>query len=237
MADQEQLEQLQTAAFRQSALFEFGYQAAHLLSENFSVSMPKTANTILSSALKADRSVFIVTEFDPFRHFDDMKLTEAAKRMQFEPNAGGNSVESEVLSFEVLHKCFNARLDKTEMQIRYWPLGGSITDYTAFIGDIRLGVSVTRAMKYRGVFTYDDAMKIMMKKLRGINISSNNLLEPVKKQILHIWATSDRVANILADAHCDIPEEVKKDSVVLVTVTKAKWIFTNSAKAATWELT
>ena len=85
----------------------------------------------------------------------------------FTPNAGGNSVESETLSFEMLKKSFNAKLLKTEMEVSYWPMGGSITDYVCYMFDSIIGVSVTRAMKYNGEFTYEDANKLLVKKLKG----------------------------------------------------------------------
>ena len=52
------------------------------------------------------------TDFDPFRKTTQMSLSEAAQKIRDVPNAGGNSVLSEVLSFELLQKCFGARLLK-----------------------------------------------------------------------------------------------------------------------------
>jgi hypothetical protein len=37
------------------------------------------------------------------------------------PNAGGNSIWSEALSFEVLSTIYGAKLLKTEMKLEYWP--------------------------------------------------------------------------------------------------------------------
>ena len=70
-------------------------------------------------------------------------------------------------SFELLHRCFGARLLKTEMEVAYFPEGGSITDFTCEMFGTRLGVSVTRAMKFKGVFELEDAEKLLRKKLNG----------------------------------------------------------------------
>eukprot|EP01098_Paradermamoeba_levis_P005471 TRINITY_DN229_c0_g1_i5.p1 TRINITY_DN229_c0_g1~~TRINITY_DN229_c0_g1_i5.p1 ORF type:complete len:334 (-),score=80.16 TRINITY_DN229_c0_g1_i5:143-1144(-) len=50
-------------------------------------------------------------------------LSPSSKRLALDPNAGGNSVWSEVYSFEVLQRAFGAELVKTEMEIEYWPEG------------------------------------------------------------------------------------------------------------------
>lgn len=54
-------------------------------------------------------------DFDPAVHFKCMKLSEAAEKIWSVPNAGGNSVISEVLSFETFHKSFHAKLLKVRI--------------------------------------------------------------------------------------------------------------------------
>lgn len=49
-------------------------------------------------------------DFDPAVHFKAMTLSEGAEKIWSVPNAGGNSVISEVLSFETFHRCFHAEL-------------------------------------------------------------------------------------------------------------------------------
>lgn len=53
------------------------------------------------------------------------------------------------------------------MEVSYFPEGGSITDYVCEMFDTKVGVSVTRAMKYRGDFEDEDAEHLLNKKLRG----------------------------------------------------------------------
>ena len=67
----------------------------------------------------------------------------------------------------MFHRCYGARLLKTEMEVGYFPEGGSITDYTCEMFGTVLGVSVTRAMKYKGDFTLEDAEKLLNKKMNG----------------------------------------------------------------------
>ena len=51
-------------------------------------------------------------DFDPNRHFTRMNFSNDAVKIRDVPNAGGSSVISEFMSFEVLQKCFKARLLK-----------------------------------------------------------------------------------------------------------------------------
>ncbi|XP_022093023.1 AAC-rich mRNA clone AAC4 protein-like isoform X2 [Acanthaster planci] len=147
-----------------------------------------------------------------------MDLSESGQKIRSIPNAGGNSVDSEVLSFELMHRCFGAQLLKTEMEVVYYPEGGSITDYTCLMFGTRLGVSVTRAMKFKGEFELEDAEKLLQKKLSGVVNSSRNSLECWSKQILHIWATNHSVANQMARAYSRMPRDLTTNTVVLVTV-------------------
>ncbi|CAH1773776.1 unnamed protein product [Owenia fusiformis] len=157
-------------------------------------------------------------EYDPFRRVRNMKLSEHAQKLQDVPNAGGSSVISEVMSYEVLKRCFGAKLLKTEMEVSYFPEGGSITDYVCEMFSTRLGVSVTRAMKYRGEYTDEDAEKLLVKKLTGVIQATQNSLENWSKQILHVWATSTNVANTIIKTYHKLPEHIKCNTVVIVTI-------------------
>ncbi|XP_071958582.1 uncharacterized protein [Antedon mediterranea] len=121
----------------------------------------------------AGERALVQCSFNCFRSFASMELSSSGKKLEMCPNAGGNSVESEVLSFEMLHRCFGAELLKTEMEVDYFPSGGAITDYTCRLFGITLGVSVTRAMKYKGQFDVEDARedatRLLTKKLNGMS--------------------------------------------------------------------
>lgn len=161
----------------------------------------------------------IVTYFNQIRPFSRMSLTGEASRIMSTPNAGGSSVESETLSFEILKKFFNARLIKTEMEVAYWPEGGSITDFVVCLFDAVIGVSVTRAMKYKGDdFTVEDATALLYKKLKGIAQSSRNTLIRWDKQILHVWLMNEQAAHSVVTAWDDIEAQYKTNTVLLITL-------------------
>lgn len=57
------------------------------------------------------------TTFRGLRHFKLMTLSPEALRILILPNAGGNSIVSEVLSYEVLRGCFRAQLLKVTAEV------------------------------------------------------------------------------------------------------------------------
>ncbi|WAR17923.1 AAC4-like protein [Mya arenaria] len=160
-------------------------------------------------------------DFTPHRKLTDMSLSGDATKMRDVPNAGGSSVGSEVLSLELLRRCFKAKLIKTEMEVEYFPEGGSITDYVCDVFGSKLGVSVTRARSYfRDVtFSLDDASRLLNKKLRGINQANRNSLENWHKQVLHVWSAGNDITNTLVQAFHHLEPEVVSNTVVLITTT------------------
>nr|XP_006824230.1 PREDICTED: AAC-rich mRNA clone AAC4 protein-like [Saccoglossus kowalevskii] len=115
------------------------------------------------------------------------------------------------------------------MEVAYFPYGGSITDYTCQIFNTKLGVSVTRAMKYKGEFDIEDAEKLLNKKLNGVINATKNSLEDWSKQILHIWSTSSHVTNTVIKAYNGLPSTITSNTVVLITtVNKHESIFRNN---------
>lgn len=167
------------------------------------------------------------TQMHQLQPLGNMSLSSGASRMANSPNAGGSSEKSEILSFELLQRCFGAILQKTETEVEYFPLGGCITDYTCTLFGTTLGISVTRAMKFHGEFTSADANHLLWKKLNGVNSSSQNSLEKWTKQILHVWASSARVAAIVGHAYRRLPAQLKSNTVVLITVATNTEIFKN----------
>jgi len=159
-------------------------------------------------------------------------LSKGAQRILLEDNAGGQSELSEAFSFEVMRKCFGAQLLKTEMAITYWWPHWKKTDYSCRVGGVKLGVSVTRAMKYNGVFTRRDGRHLLRKKLSGIIESSQGVVErdEWQRQVLHIWATDPYIEDILQELFLEMvfnEPELVQNTVVLVTVASEDmwWIF------------
>lgn len=56
-------------------------------------------------------------DFTPNRKLARMNLSSDAVKIRDVPNAGGSSVASEVLSFELLQRCFKAKLLKVGVKI------------------------------------------------------------------------------------------------------------------------
>jgi len=163
------------------------------------------------------------------KKFGDLHLTEGGERIRDTPNAGGNSVSSEVLSYEVLRAMYGAELLRTEMELEYFPHGGKITDYSIELYSLHIGVSVTRAMKYNGIFDDEDARRLLTKKLYGVNESSRLVCEPFHKQILHVFATHEYIADVLERVYDTLDPELQSTTLVVVTVAhdNADWVFRN----------
>lgn len=183
--------------------------------------MTDSLNTIFSIQ-NINEAGFVRNTFKATTTWDKITVSTGAATIKNLPNAGGTSVNSEVFSFDMLDFLLNAKLQATEMQLEYFPLGSKITDYSVSIGDQTFGVSVTRAMKFGGgVFDDTDAYRLLSKKLFGVNASTKAVLKRFrwKKQILHIWAESTQVADTLARVyHSEIDDDLKNNTLVMVTV-------------------
>ncbi|KAK6188611.1 hypothetical protein SNE40_004753 [Patella caerulea] len=170
-------------------------------------------------------------DFEYFDGFPDNKeyLLSGSLKLLRVPNAGGSSLLSEVFSYELLGRHFGAKLHKTEMEIEYKTRNGPMTDYAVDINGTRLGVSVTRAMKFGGNYTEEHAHHLLNKKLKGVNQSTQNSFTTWTKQILHVWTTSDNITDIITKVYeHDIPPALKTNTLVLVTTTRSDFIFKNS---------
>lgn len=175
-----------------------------------------------------------MSHFKAHKRFSDMTLSAEALRILIIPNAGGNSVVSEVLSYEMLRQLLGAKLFKTEMEVKYFPQGGSITDYVVQIFDQVVGVSVTRAFKYDGDLQVTDVVPLLQKKLRGVNQATRNSMVTWSKQMLHVWVKDKASAKVVMKAFKSpaLEKELKSNTFVLVTVAdNTPEIFANMKKA------
>ena len=142
------------------------------------------------------------------------------------PNAGGSSVLSEVFAYEVLFRCELAVLLKTETEIQYTTPNTKITDMIVEIDGQKIGVSVTRAVKYprdnSTIYSDDKAIQLLTKKFMGINESSANVADDDRwdKQILHVLAYDEQHAQVLIGAHQRIEATIKRNTILWITVTR-----------------
>jgi hypothetical protein len=150
-------------------------------------------------------------------------LTANAFRVSTEVNAGGASIVSEALSAEVLSLLYNAQGLRTEMEVQYLFPGWSMVDYVVEMFGSRVGVSVTRAMGYphESTFGVDEAQRLLNKKLTGLVTARRNMgkRDSFQKSVLHVFAQSERVANLLYEQFHLLDMDVRNNVVVLCTVT------------------
>lgn len=195
-----------------------------------------SAEVLRSIANTIHRPAMLQQEAKLHTEFNRVKLSPGSLRIRDTPNAGGNSVLSETLSFEILRRCFGAELLQTEMEVKYKDKDSKKTDYLISAFNQIMGVSVTRAMHFRNpaLFTERDAHKLLSKKLEGIAQSSQNLdlsdiptdKGPFTRQILHVCAQTAGVARLVKTAYRKLKSAIKQNTIVIITVMEnAEWLF------------
>lgn len=205
-------------------------QNALYVGSEYVILEPLYCSLVTQSGLRTTfaESVFTRNTLIRSKEFSRMKLSKDARTIMTLPNAGGQSEHSEALSCDVLGTMFGARLIATEMELKYWPANSKITDFSVSIRGEVFGVSVTRAMKFRGLFTEEDALRLLTKKLQGVNASTKAVLKRFRwqKQILHVWAQHKYIAQVLEKVYESLSQEVRHNTLVVVTVCEnAPWVF------------
>ncbi|KAJ9469596.1 hypothetical protein DIPPA_02123 [Diplonema papillatum] len=225
--------------------------SARLLADNYLIDLPRGAGDLVRASIGHRwKPCFAVTGLSMVGSaaavrdvsnragtgelFDHIRLSPDGQRIRDTPNAGGASVRSEVMSFELLRRAFKAELKATETEVWYWPKNGPITDYVCEIVGETIGVSVTRAFSYKGVLGPADASRLLRKKLQGVINSSKTVLYPeFTRQILHVWCEDAAAAAQLRRAYAGLQCCYKSNTVVLVTVASAaSWIFDEKAHSS-----
>jgi len=178
---------------------------------------------VISAAVKEDSAAVLHTTytFTNADTFDSNSLEGRAKKRYDEPNAGGSSKCSEVMSMQLLIDCEDAAVTKLETEIVY-DTEGKIADYLIDIDGVKAGVSVTRA--YKGpvidVYTAEDATSLLEKKLAGIAEARENVSEEDSwdKSLVHIWTLYPEWAETVTQAWNALDDAIKGTTLVLVTV-------------------
>eukprot|EP01105_Mastigella_eilhardi_P014506 TRINITY_DN3306_c0_g2_i1.p2 TRINITY_DN3306_c0_g2~~TRINITY_DN3306_c0_g2_i1.p2 ORF type:complete len:242 (-),score=70.47 TRINITY_DN3306_c0_g2_i1:53-778(-) len=166
---------------------------------------------------------------------ESFHLSAAGRHMLNTPNAGGNSIWSEVISYEIFATAFRAKLLHTETEIEY-AMDGKITDYSMMIDDRNIGVSVTRLIdfrdldyaKYNPALTATEVRRLLHKKMYGVIASSKLVLKRHRweKQILHVLTTSRSAAREVFAQYWQLPQPLLANTVVVVTeCNRASWLF------------
>lgn len=171
---------------------------------------------------------FFVTRLDfmddPFdRPEDEDLLTEGGLQVLVDPTLGGSSDVSEAFAYEVLERCDGAGLLETETFIEYMPTPGPSTDILVELEDLKIGVSVTRAVG----FPRDDPWDVT----RGEGLLTDKLTDVLGstarvsdvdrwvKQILVVMAYEDMHAESLRTAWESLDDDVRADTIVYVVIT------------------
>ena len=167
-----------------------------LVSSDLCIRLPIEAATLLRAfVVNSHLSGVLNLQLEAFRPLSRVQFCPDAKRMLSLPNAGGSSLLSEALAFELLARAFGASLERTEMELTY-KIGSSMTDFAIHLfGGYPLGVSVTRAYKWRrgdhpSGLDVPEAHRLLVKKLQAINASSRNVQNyRFRKQLVSRAAT------------------------------------------------
>jgi hypothetical protein len=157
--------------------------------------------------------------------FDKAFLSDGGDRIFDSPNAGGSSIESEVMSFEILHACEGAKLLKTEKEILYEAVqdGGptTITDLLIEIDGKKVGVNPIRVYKPSNQPQPTDAevKASLERKLESIRGSTARVTPADKwvKQVMHVYVASQVNADAVMRVIPTIDATTRADTVVLVT--------------------
>lgn len=169
---------------------------------------------------------------DPYDDDDIDRLSDGAREILADGNAGGSSILSEVFAFELLARCEGATLLKTENEIVY-DVAAKITDMIVAIDDHKVGANPTRAIgfPFDAPYTVEQARAILEKKLGDINSSSAAVAEEDRwvKQVLTVFAYADEHAARVEEAWHGIDPGLRADTIVVVTVTDGedRFIYSN----------
>jgi len=99
------------------------------------------------------------------------------------PNAGGSSIYSEALAYQILEAKYGHKLYQTECQVQYSPLGGRMVDMVTIYKDKYIGVSVTRMFDYSIDFSIKELLE---KKIKGLLDATRNI-DYISSRILFVW--------------------------------------------------
>ena len=222
-------------AYRKESLFRHQF----LVGTDLCIRLPLEASTLLRAFVTHSHLCGVLhLQIEAFRPQTAVRWCPDSRRMLSLPNAGGSSLVSEVLAFEVLARAFGASLEKTELEISYGRLkdgsGPKMTDFAiTLFGGHQLGVSVTRACKWAegrappaggarravgGGLDPLEARRLLTKKLAGINSSSKHVQNTAwRKQLLNVLVFTHRDATLIERTYQQMDAKLRANTVLLLT--------------------
>jgi hypothetical protein len=157
------------------------------------------------------------------QEFDTALLSSGGIEIYEEGNLGGSSLHSEILAFEMLGRCEEAQLLKTEGEILYTDEGGKKTDLLVEIDGLSVGVSVTRAYHYPPdePYTLKEGLTLLEDKLSDVLLSATNAAaeDSWARSMLHVIAVDATAADAIQAAHDQLEADVRDSTLLIVTVT------------------
>lgn len=161
--------------------------------------------------------------------FDEGALTPGGNEIWVDGNLGGSSIHSEIIAYELLHRCELASLLKTEGEIVYKDPDGKKTDILVEIDSRKIGVSVTRAFHYppEDPYTVQEATNLLTDKLGDVLLSAQNAdpADEWQRSVLHVVAYDPTYADAIETAFSSLDATVTADTIVFVTVTNGEDAF------------
>ena len=155
--------------------------------------------------------------------FNATLLSDGGAEIFRDGTLGGSSIHSEVMAFEVLHRCEEAILIKSETEIAYIDPAGKKTDMLVAIDGVRVGVSVTRAYKWGDdvVYTEDDAHSLLTDKLSDVLLSRANVdaSDAWTQSMLYVMTHDASYLPSLTTAYARLSTDLTADTIVWFTVT------------------
>ncbi len=159
--------------------------------------------------------------------YDPALLSSGGNYIATHDNAGGSSVESEAIAFEMLYRCEGAEFLKGETEVAYKDAGGKITDILVQIDGRKVGVSVTRAFAYQGEYTLEEATRLLTKKLADLPLSMDNAkqIDRWERSMLSVIAFDDAAAAQIEAAFEQLDADIKGDAIIMLTVSNGNDAF------------
>jgi len=151
------------------------------------------------------------------------QFTSEAERSLTIPNAGGDSVISEMYSIDKLQRALNLMHSKCilEKEVKYW-IDYKMVDYIIKSKDRTIGVSVTRLMSFNNL-NFTRAFYLLNKKINGLNLAENCVVDEhnFDEKILHIWCKNNEDANQLVKAS----QKIKWNGLLWITIANFREIY------------
>jgi hypothetical protein len=165
----------------------------------------------------------VVIDFgaDPYDDDDLTRLTVGGRQIVSDGNAGGSSIVSEAITFDILARCERATLIETERNIEYTVSPTKITDFIVDIDGVRLGVNPVRTFVFGGgPLTLQEATRRLEGKLADALVSSANVAPAFawQKQIIAVVAPEAAHVPVVRQAWEAIDDAVRADTIVWVFV-------------------